>query len=103
LVASGASEIVTYSLVNSKDIATNQTAEFYRLLAPKSEQHVYYRHNAIASHLQVIKRNYAHHQSPLFFYEISQTYQPTAVASEILTLSATGHFLQQKYHHLQLE
>src|SRR2546423_5118027 len=89
----GYQEIITYSLV-SQEIKNDFSPienEFYQLLAPKSENYVYYRQSILPSHLKTIAYNLTHQNENIFFFEISKIYSPSE--EEILTLSGTGKII----------
>lgn len=70
----GFDEILTYSLVSSKelnDFVLSKQAKPYQLLNPLSEDHLYLRLSLIPSLLQVASYNLARKQNDLSFFEIS--------------------------------
>jgi len=98
----GYQEIITYSLVSQatkNDFCSSIENEFYQLLVPKSENHVYYRQNALPSHLKTIAYNLTHQNENVFFFEISKIYSPNE--EEILTLSGTGKVIANSIHKLE--
>ncbi|CAJ0847103.1 681_t:CDS:2, partial [Entrophospora sp. SA101] len=98
----GYQEIITYSLVSQaikNDFCLSIENEFYQLLVPKSENHVYYRQNILPSHLKTIAYNLTHQNENVFFFEISKIYSPNE--EEILTLSGTGKIIANPIHKLE--
>jgi phenylalanyl-tRNA synthetase beta subunit len=90
---------IPFTSVNEED--------FYQLLAPKSQNHLYYRHTLIPSHCQIINYNCTHGLCDLLFFEISSVYAPKLSREiqqeELLALSATGKIFNQPVHHFVQE
>jgi phenylalanyl-tRNA synthetase beta chain len=102
----GYQEIITYSLVSAEeknDFCSLNREKFYQLLAPKSENHVYYRRSLLSSHLKAITYNLTHQNKNLFFFEISKIYFLTSgdAGEEILALSGTGKVMSDPVHKLE--
>ncbi|KLL03973.1 MAG: phenylalanyl-tRNA synthase subunit beta [Mycoplasmataceae bacterium CE_OT135] len=98
----GYQEIITYSLVSQEiknDFLSPTEADFYWLLVPKSENHVYYRQSVLPSHLKTVAYNLTHQNENLFFFEISKIYSPGE--EEILALSGTGKIITNSVHKLE--
>jgi phenylalanyl-tRNA synthetase beta chain len=110
LVNRGWQEIITYSLVAEKSkipFTSANEENFYQLLAPKNQNHLYYRHTLIPSHCQIINYNRTHGLCDLLFFEISSIYFPKSAGEiqqeELLALSATGKIFNQPVHHFVQE
>lgn len=110
LVNRGWQEIITYSLVSEKSkilFASANEGNFYQLLAPKNQNHLYYRHTLIPSHCQIINYNHTHGLCDLLLFEISSIYVPKLTGEiqqeELLTLSAAGKIFNQPVHHFVQE
>ena len=106
LVNLGMQEIITYSLVApaTKSDFLPEEKSFHRLLAPKSQNQVYYRQSLIPSHLKVLAYNLARQNSNLSFFEISRVYflqHGQSQSEEILALSVSGKRISSPVHQLE--
>ena len=107
LISLGYQEVITYSLISEKenDLCFSEKGKAYKLLSPKSENHICYRQSLLPSHLKAMAYNLMHQNENLFFFEISRIYFFLIVEEtreeEILALSGTGKIVSNPAHKLE--
>ena len=76
MVSLGLNEVITYSLINVKDVFkfTNDEFGLIKVLDPLSEERVVLRHSMITSHLDVYNYNKARNIKDISIFEISKCF-----------------------------